>query len=432
MIRAERVLGSALALVLASSAFADEANDACQKAPTRGCVLEAAANAGDPNATPYVKASQLGAIARAQQTYGLADAAKGTFARATEMAKQIPADFDLGTTVPSLVATLAEMGDMAAALAQARSIDKPLPRAAALTGVAAAMQRQGKADEAKATFALASEAAEATPPDRRAYALALLAVGEARVGLPDAAATFDRALAAASAKNGAPATNASVDYVIIQRIKTGDFARTFVEISDLDESAKNYLLTALVAAAANAGAIDVATAAAPSITNGSNEIRAMATLAVANFRAGHAMPAAQWIVQAQGAADRETTPPVKAEAEADIAGAEAVGGMALRAKAQLEEARASIEAPATDPVFRRAIARASARALARAGDVPAALDMLHAHVDPKSVGVDLLDISGDLAATKQLGAAFEVLLAIPVDNNQRAGALAEFAAKLPS
>ena len=410
-----------------ASAFADDAAESCRKAPTRACVLEAAAAAADKVGKPFLKANLLALVARDQHYYGLPDASAATLARAVEAAKSIPADNDMGTSVPAITAVRAEMGDLPAALELARGIENPVARVYALAGVGIAQQRQGKADDAKATFALAIQTADATPADRRAFLIAQVANGEARVGLPEAVATFDRAFAATNAKvSAAPAS-----YVIGQRIKAGDYARAFIEISDLDETWRNILLTSLVTAAANSGDIDTATAVQPSISGASDAARVMATLAVANFRSGHAMPAAQWIVKAQAAADRETVAAVKAEEEADIAGAEVVAGMAARAKAHLDEASIALDAPATDKIFRPGIARAWARAAARGGDTKTAVDLLRSHVEGPGVTTDFIDIAADLGAARQWGAAFEVLQAIPFDD-QRAGALIEFAAKLPS
>lgn len=95
-------------------------DDACRKAPTRACVLDAAVGAADSLPQPYARANALAVTAAAEQRAGFAERAAATMARAAEAAKLIPADFEFGSKLPGLAAMCAEMGDAAAAIELAR------------------------------------------------------------------------------------------------------------------------------------------------------------------------------------------------------------------------------------------------------------------------------------------------------------------------
>ena len=418
--------GSAFALALliaAAPAFADASAD-CRKAPTRACVLEAAEAAVEPSVPPFLRASLFGAIAAAEQRAGLSERAAATLARAIEAEKQIPADFEAGSFAPGILSARAEMGDIASALDRARGLDKPLARAFALAGVAAALQRQGRADEAKAVFAQAVEAAEAAPIDRREFLLISVARAEARVGSLDAPETFDRAMAAAKAAGkGGGAAN-----VIDVRIRVGEYARAYVDIGDLPQDSRDRSLLALVTAQAAAGEIADAAAVAPSISDDSERITAYANLAVAEFRAGQTFASAQMLVKAQSLAEAQTIPAEKGEAAAAMAGAEAVGGMTSRAKAHIAEASAALEAE-TAVGFRWALTKALSLALARSGETQEAIDLVRTRADAWSQPGMLYDIAADLTAAKRPDEAFAALAAIP-NADMRGGMLLEFAEKL--
>ncbi len=307
------LLGAAL---MTSGAHADGAADTCQKAPMRACVLEVASANADKIAIPYVKASVLAVIARDQQRFGLIDAGRATLQRAEEAQEAIPEDFPQGNIVGAIAGAMAEMGDTAAAVEVAKNTKTPFARAFAYGGIGMALQRKGKADEAKANFALAVEAAQAAPSETRDFLLSQVAYGEARTGSPDAPATFDLAFAAAKARGKGGETQ-----VINQRIRSGDFARAFIDINDAPETSRAFVMRLLVKSEAEAGALDDAAAAASAISDESDAARAAVDVAVANFRAGHAMAGAQWLVRAQQIAANASVPATKAEATADIAGA---------------------------------------------------------------------------------------------------------------
>ena len=184
----------------------------------------------------------------------------------------------------------------------------------------------------------------------------------------------------------------------------------------------------LVKSEAEAGALDDAAAAASAISDESDAARAAVDVAVANFRAGHAMAGAQWLVRAQQIAANASVPATKAEATADIAGASAVAGMDLKSKGQIEEARAAAEKETSD-VLRAAIYEAIARALARSGKTDDAIALLRDKA-PKMIGPVLTEIADDRIAARQWGDAFAALEAIPNDN-MRASLMIELAGKLP-
>jgi hypothetical protein len=252
-----------------------------------------------------------------------------------------------------------------------------------------------------------------------------VARAQARVGSSDASTSFDLAVAASKVNGAAMPTGP----IIAQRIKAGEFDRAILDINDLPKEARDLLLNWLVAAQANAGRIEDATASASSISSAIDRIIAMTDIAVADFRSDHAFAGAQLLAEAQRIASQETTPAIFAEAAAAMAGAEAVGRMETRSKAHLAEARARLETETFD-AFKRAIAVNMVRALARAGQMQEAMDMLRGRLDPRSQTVVLSEVAADRLAAKQNGEAFAALVAIPVDE-ARGAALLEFAEKLP-
>lgn len=415
---------AAAALIASGASGQAESNaDACRKAVTRACVLEASEAAADAIPTPFGRATALANVAAYQRRAGLEAAAAKSLARAEDAAKQIPADSRDGALPPSFAAAKAENGDWAGALAFAQSIEKPNGKVFALAALALAEQRHGREADAKTHFAQAIAAAGAVEAAQRAYALTLIARAQAKAGSNDAAATFDLALAADKALGKGPATA-----IVYQRIRAGEFDRALVDIADISTSAKGILLRQLVGALARAGKISEGATVAAAIDDHTRAVEALIDLAVANFRAGHNFEGAKQLVSAEELGDAETVPASKMQARANIAGAEAVGGMADRAKGHLDEVRAAIAAETT-PIFKQTLTEALAVALARAQGADPALEALRA-IDPKSQPTQMSWIADDFEAAHRPGEAFAMLNALP-SPELRASQLLDLADRLP-
>ncbi len=287
------------------------------------------------------------------------------------------------------------------------------------------MQRQGRAEEAKTWFGQAVEAAQSAPADQRAFLISLVARGQADVGSPDAAATYDLAVSAAKATGSGGAMTS----VIGQRIRSGQFDRAFVDINDLPATSQDYLLVRLVKGLANAGRIDDALTIAPSISTDFYRVDVYTHLAIADFLAGRAMAAAELLVKAQAIAASASVPSTKSEALASAAGAEAIGGMTLRENAHFEEARKALEAETVES-FKWALATKLTRSFLQAGRTQEALDVLRAKLDAKSQSSALAEIAEDLIGEKLYPAAFAAIAGMP-DDPRRVGTMLEFADKLP-
>jgi hypothetical protein len=404
------------------AARADEGKDACRKAPTRDCVLAAAEATADKIAAPFLRANALASVAAAERRAGL-DRASQTLARAESAAKEIPADFGDGAKPPAFATVRAEMGDWAGALAYATGIDSPGVRTSALAQLALAEERHGRAEDAKAHFALALDAAGAIEPAHRPALIAYVARAEGKAGLPDAAAAYDLALAGDKAKG--PQKLA----IVYQMIRGGAFDRAYVEIMDSPQVSRDFPLRQLVGALARAGRVDQGATAAAGIGEHALSVGAWTDLAAADFRAGRGFDGAEKIVKAAAIGDEEATDFGKMEAKATIAGAEAAGGMTERAKGHIAEARAALAAE-TNPTFKQGLAEALALALARAGDTDAGIDALLA-VEPRVRASYLVSIADDLEAAKRPGEAFAALEAIPADDF-RFNLLLDLADRLPN
>ena len=139
-----------LCAAVAPAASADPATNACRAAPSRACVFETAIAVAASLREPATRANLIAQIAAMQQQVGLTDAASAAFTRAVAEAKSVTgAQSDL--PLIGLAAARAEMGDSAAALDNAHAGKASGTRAFALTGVAAALARLGRVDEAAPT-----------------------------------------------------------------------------------------------------------------------------------------------------------------------------------------------------------------------------------------------------------------------------------------
>jgi tetratricopeptide (TPR) repeat protein len=311
------------AAVFAPAASADPPTSACRAAPTRACVFETAIAVAASLKEPAARANLIAQIAAMQQQAGLADAASAAFARAVEEAKTVSgAKSDL--PLIGLAAARAEMGDATAALDNAHAGKASGARAFALTGVAAALERLGRVDEAAPIFNEALEAARAASSYERPFALIHLALAQAKAGLDSASATFDLAFEAAKQSK----FEVNLVAVATQRIRAGEFIQAFTEIGELPEPLRSNPLQTLAEVEATSGRIDDAAQVARSISDNAGRAAALATVAVAAARAKRAMDVEELIVDAHSAAEAETIPYAKATALAHVAGAEAVSGPA--------------------------------------------------------------------------------------------------------
>lgn len=423
MSNVKRLVAGLILIASATPAFADASADACRKAPTRACVLDAAEKAADKIQQPFWRADILARIAAAERRSGLDEAAASTLASATEAAKQIPADSKDGTHAPGFVAAQAEMGDWTGALDYARGLEKPFPKTSALATLALAEQRHNREGDAKAHFAQAIETANGAELAQRPFLLTLVARAQAKAGAADAATTFDLAIEADRARGkGLPGA------IIFQRIRAGELDRALVDIMDLGANDRDFSLGQLVSALARAGRVDQGAEVASAIGDHSRAVEAWTDLAIADFRASRSFEGAQKLVKAAEIGKEEATASGKIDAIAEIAGAEAAGGMTERAKGHFAEARAALAAE-TDDTFRGSLAVKLALALARAGDVDGALVTLRpiggGPPDPY-----LGQMADDLEAAHRPGEAFAVLSALTVDAT-RAGLLVELAERQP-
>jgi hypothetical protein len=422
---ARRLVASLLLAAAAIPALADEKSDACRKTVTRDCVLEAAERAADKVQQPFWRANVLAYVAVAQHRFGLEAAAAATLERAEQAAKQIPPDSKDGADAPGFAAARAEMGDWTGAAAYAQGVQNPSAKVSALAALAIVEQRHGRADEAKAHFALAVEAAQAEDVARRAGLLALVGRSQAKAGLTDAATTFDIAIAAAKATGRRSAT----DPIIYQRIDAGEFERAFVDISDLKPEDRGFALHRLAAAMAKAGRYDQAAIVASTISDNNYSTWALTDLATVDFRVGRNFEGALMLVRAAEIGESQQTQEGKDEAKAEIAGAEATGGMMVRANGHIAEARAALAAQ-TEDTFRKALSHALALALARAGDTDGGLAVLRP-IAGAVTDAYLLEIADNLEAAHRPGEAFAALDALSSDTI-RSLQLLDFAARLPN
>jgi hypothetical protein len=351
------------------------------------------------------------------------EAAASTLKRAEEAMSQIPADFKEGTSPPAFAAARAEMGDWTGAAEYAKGLEKPFARTSAFSALALAEQRHGRDADAKSHFALAIEAANAEEVARRSVMLSIVARAQARAGLPDAAETFDLAIAADKLTGKGPPRA-----IVYQRIRAGEFDRAYVDISDFPADDRDRYLQQLVNGLARAGRIDQGAAIAATIGNDDRDVEAWTDLATADFRAGRSFEGAQKLVKAAAIGKAESVEASRVEATARVAGAEAVGGMTERAKAHFAEVRAALAAEA-DNTFKESISGALALALARAGETDAALDALGA-VEARFRAAPLVNMAEDLEAAHRPGEAYAVLEALPDDI--RAFQLLELAERLPN
>ena len=423
MSAAKPLIAGLLFAAVTLAAQADEARDACRKAPTRDCALAAAGAAADKITAPFWRANMLASVAAAERRAGL-DRANHTLAQAEDVAKQIAADSAEGAKPPAFAAARAEMGDWAGAVGYANGIDEPAAKATAFAQIALAEQRHGRVMDAKVHFALALSTAGAVEAAHRSILIASVARAEGKAGLPDAASTYDLALAGEKANGKGPQRMA----IIYQMIRAGVFDRALVEIMDAPQENRDFPLRQLVGALARAGRGDQGATAAASIGQHALSVGAWADLAAADFRAGRGLDGAQKLVKAAAIGEAEATDVGKIEAKATIAGAEAAGGMMERAKGHIAEARAALAAEA-NPIFKQSLSEALALALARAGDVDAGIETLLI-VQPQVRSAYLVSMADDLEAAKRPGEAFVALGAIPADDF-RANLLMELAERLP-
>ena len=417
------VLAALLSAPIASAASANPATNACRAAPTRACVFETAIAVAAGLKEPAARANLIAQIAAMQQQSGLSDAASAAFARAVEEAKGVSgAKADL--PIIGLAAARAEMGDTAAALDNAHAGRAQGARAFALTGVAAALERRGRADEAAPIFNEALEAARAASSYERPFALIHLALAQAKAGSDGASATFDLAFEAAKESR----FEVNLVAVATERIRAGEFVQAFTEIGELPQSLQSIPLQTLAGVEATSGRIDEAAQVARSISDNAGRAAALATVAVAAARAKRAAEAEELIVDAHTAAEAETVPSAKATALAHVAGAEAVSGFAPAAETDLNSARAAVAGEA-QLFARESINSAISLALARAGRTSEAIVLASSASSPASRYLALRAIADDRAAAQDDAAAFAALVAEPADARQVLN-LADFALEL--
>ena len=159
------------------------------------------------------------------------------------------------------------------------------------------------------------------------------------------------------------------------------------------------------------------------ISDSSYSVRALSDLATVNFRVGRNFESALMLFRAAEIGEGEQTQEGKDEAKAEIAGAEATGGMMVRANGHIAEVRAALAAQ-TDETFRGALAGALA------GDADAGLALLRPIAGP-TTDPYLFEIADNLEAAHRPGEAFAVLDALSSDTI-RCLQLLDFAARLPN
>src|ERR1700744_5032569 len=108
MTNAKHLAVGLMVIASATPALADPSADACRKAASRICILEAAERAADKIQQPFWRADTLARVAAAERRSGLDEAAAATLARADNVAKQIPADSKEGAQAPGFAAARAE------------------------------------------------------------------------------------------------------------------------------------------------------------------------------------------------------------------------------------------------------------------------------------------------------------------------------------
>ncbi len=407
----------------ASPTFADAGWEACVSAPHRACVLDELLEAGSAGKSAASRASVIASVSAAQARAGLsADAAK-SLARALEEAQALEApERDLPRA--AIAVAEADAGDFAAAMGSAGSVEAVPLRIFALVGVARALQRAGRAVEAGAVFSQAMGAAGSISGDERVRAFTSIAEAQASGGLP-AAAAFDAAVSAAKAQQ--PDNNSF--WVVAARAEAGELKEAMRDAQAMKESDRVFVLAALAKALAAAGDLDGAAALVPSISTEGGRVDAGTAVAIAAAKAGKTEQAAGLLQQALEVANAEGVHIIRPELLAEIAGAEALAGLATRADAHLAEAQAAVSG---QPEFDRDdLINAVAVALARAGRDRDARAAAKAISSDFGRALALKSVAKEEAEAKDFSGALCALLEI-TPNSIRLQELFGLAAKLPN
>jgi tetratricopeptide (TPR) repeat protein len=427
-------MAAAAFLIAASSlpARAQSPWEACAAAPSRACVLDLAAADIAATEDPIRRAAQLADLGLARSRAGLATAAEGDFAAATQALQNDDASLPSHALRPwaqaELATTLADAGRIDEAVRAADEIaaeDALAARAGAAIAVAQAKAGRGDAATQSVASALAHVRGMKFPNGKFGALRAVYAAQRATGLAADAARTLESEREAALAEPDEAMRNGDLMAIARDEAMAGDIAAALQGAAQVSEPMREAATLNVFRAALEAGKRDEAAAIIPTL---SRILRARASLDIAESLAKAGDKPGESEALANAGQMLATLP----EGAGKALGLMTLAGFELKVGAEPASADIALARKIFDGLpgnVRDQATPAFASALARAGLTREALAL--AGTTPPGVARDMTYrlVSGAQGAAGDFAGALRALQQVEA-RDFRAGALEELAAAM--